>query len=213
MINYIKNRNYIFIVVLLLATTVISWNLYFKKYLQRDTIDIAVFPKTIGSWQSEDLPISEVDYAVLETRNVFVRKYKNLSGELAYLFIVYSQYNRKVSHPPEICYAGGGVSVLVHEPESVSVPPINSVVLVNKLTLSKGDAQQVAFYWFKVGNTFTPSYWKQQMLIAKKTLLGEPAGSALIRVSVDVNNNEKRATEEAKQFAALVIPEIMKVLP
>ena len=61
-----KDKNFILIVLLFVAATTISWNLYFKKYLQKDTIDIAVFPREISSWVlSEDFPVSELDYAVL----------------------------------------------------------------------------------------------------------------------------------------------------
>jgi len=208
-----KDKNFTLIVVLLLAATVAGWSLYFKKYLQEDTVNIAVFPKEISSWASEDLPISKLDYAVLETHNVFVRRYKNPEAKEAYLFIVYSQHNRKVSHPPEVCYAGAGVTISGHSRDIVPVPSANLVVDVNKLVLSKGDAKQVALYWFKVGDSFTASYWKQQILVAIKTLLGKPAGSALIRVSVDVHTDEAVATGEAKKFAALVIPEIIKTLP
>src|SRR3989338_431403 len=148
------DKKYILILGLFVVSTAISWHLYFKQYLQKDTYDIAVFPKIINSWVSKDLPIDEADYDILETHNVFVRRYTNPEGKEAYLFIVYSQNNRKVSHPPEVCYTGGGVTILDRKEDVVSVPSVGAVELHN-LTLSKGDAKQIALYWFKVGNTFT----------------------------------------------------------
>ena len=202
------------IIFLLLVSGAISWNQYFKKYRQKDTVNISAFPKKIDSWTSEDLPISEADYEILETRNVFVRKYTNSKGQEAYLFLVYSQNNRKVSHPPEVCYTGGGVTISEHSLDTITVTSQNLLVEVNKLLLAKGNTKQVAIYWFKVGDSFTASYWKQQVLIALKTLARRPSSSALIRVSVTVaDNNEAKAIAESKDFARRIIPEIFKYLP
>ena len=209
-----RDKNFILIVALFFISALLSWDLYFKKYIQKDTVDIKNFPTTIQSWKSEDLFISEADYAMLETRNVFVRRYTNPEGQEVYLFIVYSQNNRKVSHPPEICYTGGGVTILDQSLDSVTVPSLNLLLEINKLLLEKGATKQIAFYWFKVGNAFTTSYWKQQLLIAIKTLLGRPASSALIRVSVTVaDSNEAKAVQEAREFTDLIIPDILRYLP
>ena len=209
-----KDKKFLFIIILLFASAIISWNLYFKKYLQKDTVDISHFPRTLASWVSEDLPLSRDDYAILETKNVFVRKYTNPQGQAIYLFIVYSQNNRKVSHPPEVCYAGGGVSILEQSQDIIPVVSRNLVMNVNRLLLAKANEEQVAFYWFKVGDTFTASYWKQQILIVLKTLFGKPASSALIRISMDATaDNQIKAAKELKEFANLIIPDIFTYLP
>src|SRR3990167_3007083 len=102
--------SYIILIVVLMGAGIVSWHLFFKVYHQQDTVSINQFPQKIGDWISTDLPIPEDVYAILETRNVFTRRYKNPANKEAYLMLVYSQNNRKVSHPPEICYAGSGVS-------------------------------------------------------------------------------------------------------
>ena len=102
-----SNVSYWFILALFLAAGTLSWRVYFKSYVQSDNLSIHHFPKVIGDWTSEDLPISDDDKAILETDNVFVRRYTNSIDEEVSLFIVYSENNRKVSHPPEICYTGG----------------------------------------------------------------------------------------------------------
>ena len=209
-----KLNFYFGMVVLLLGLAgAVGWSLYFKDYKQRDTVDIRRLPNTIGAWEASDLPMTEEEYAILETRNVVARKYTHSDGRHVYLLIVYSQNNRKVSHPPEVCYIGGGVTILDRGIESVTVPALNFVIDVNKLLLSKGNTKQIALYWFKIGNTFTPSYWKQQLTIAIKNLLGHSAGSALIRVSVTVEDDDNKAIQEAKDFSALIIPQVLRALP
>lgn len=209
-----NDRNFNFIMLLFIVSAAISCTLYFKKYIQKDTVDIKKFPQKISSWSSQEIPITKEEYDILETQNAFVRKYFTPQGREAYLFIVYSQSNRKVSHPPEVCYIGSGVSVLEHSRDTVDVPSEKISIDVNKLQLARGTDKQIAFYWFKVGDTFTPSYWKQQMLIVLKTILGKPSSSALIRVSVSViGNDETKALEEMKDFIRLITPEIFKYLP
>ena len=207
-----RDKTFIVVVGIFLISGVISWSLYFKKYGQKDTINIHEFPKTIGSWQSEELPISDKDYEVLETRNAFVRRYFNGKDPDIFLFIVYSQNNRKVSHPPEVCYAGSGVTILEHQTATLALSESMLNLDVNKLVLSKGNAKQVAYYWFKVGDSFTASYWKQQILIALKTLMGKSSSSALIRVAVDVNGDEASSIQHLQEFSRHLVPQIQRYL-
>jgi len=85
-----NNVGYWFILTLFLAVGTLSWRVYFKSYVQSDKLSIHHFPKVIGNWVSEDLPISDDDKALLETDNVFVRRYKNSNDEEVFLFIVLS---------------------------------------------------------------------------------------------------------------------------
>jgi len=204
---------YILLVIFLTMAGTVSWSVFFKEYKQQDTVNIHRFPREIGEWKSSDLPIEEDAYAILETRNVFTREYKSPRGKEVYLMLVYSQNNRKVSHPPEICYTGSGVSILSNQLVKI---PLNSKVSikVNRLFVEQGNTQQMMYYWFKVGDTFTSNYWKQQLLIVWKTLLGKPASSALIRVSVAIDAAGTHKTDETiNEFVQLVTPYLWDYLP
>ena len=211
-----KNSNQVLLICLtLLATAVISWGLYFKQANQRDTVDINRFPKTIGSWVSVDLPITKDEFEILETRNAFVRLYTNsLDKTKIYLYLVYSQTNRKVAHPPEICYTGSGLSITEDVHDTIPVRYKNLIIQANRLRLSKGNFTQIAYYWFKVGDRFTSNYWKQQMMIAYYTLLGKHPSSALVRVSADVMDNDTNKTAvNIKSFTSLIAPDLFLYLP
>ena len=210
----IKNFGYWFILVLFVSVGTVSWRVYFKSYAQADSINIHHFPKVIGNWTSEEIAISEDEKALLETDNVFVRRYTNDKIDEVFLFIVYSQNNRKVSHPPEICYIGGGATILDNVRDSIVLENEDSVVDVNRLKVERGRITQIFTYWFKIGDSFTPSYWKQQAIIAYKSLLGQPSSSALIRISSTVNNGkDSEATELIKKFGRLIIPHLQQYLP
>lgn len=208
------NKTYILILAMFIISTAISWQLYFKTYRQKDTVSIHNFPKTIGGWVSEGLTITKREKAILETDNVFVRRYTSPKGEEVYLFIVYSQNNRKVSHPPEVCYTGSGATILSNVHDSFDSGTPNQEIRVNHLVLEQGERKQTLFYWFKVGNTFTPNYWKQQWLIASKSLFGQPSSSALIRISTHMRTDDDRQeTQLLKDFAQSIVPHLRKYLP
>lgn len=209
-----SDKTYIILILLFVVTGAISWNLYFKVYRQEDTVDIHQFPKTIGEWSSEELPITDEEYAILETKNAFARKYVHSSGQAVYVFIVYSQNNRKVSHPPEVCYQGTGITVVSTAHDAISNPAGNTMVKVNKLVLEQKYYDQVAFYWFKVGDTFTSNYWKQQMMIVLNSLLGKPSSSALIRISAIMEGEDTaKSAQQLKDFGQLMIPHLYTYLP
>jgi len=208
------DRKYWFLVTLLIFTAVVSWHFYFKNYYGDDEISIHAFPKDIGHWTSTEQKITDDEYAILETRNAFARKYTASTGEVVYLFIVYSKNNRKVSHPPEVCYIGSGYSVLDNMQASFKRPNSNEVIRTNRLVLEFGNSQQIAYYWFRVGNTYTSNYLKQQILIAWKTLIGRPSSSALIRISTDViEADQKHAEEIVSEFARMILPYVEQYLP
>ncbi|MBI3618018.1 MAG: EpsI family protein [Candidatus Omnitrophica bacterium] len=214
--NKTYDKNHILIIALMLISAAISWHLYFKVYSQKDTVSIHAFPQTIAGWSAEEIMISQQDKAILETDNVFVRRYTNPRGEAAYLFIVYSQNNRKVSHPPEVCYTGSGATILsnVHDSFSADSSALKDIK-VNRVTVEQGRERQIFFYWFKVGDTFTPNYWKQQGLIALKSFLGQPSSSALIRISISAKKEEDdaNATQKLKDFGRMILPYLQKYLP
>ena len=209
-----KYISFLFILAVLFVSGIVSWKLYFKTYTQEDTVNIHIFPKTIGEWQAEELTISEDEYELLETKNAFARRYKTPLGKEVELFVVYSQNNRKVSHPPEVCYAGGGLMVIGKTVEPIPLQENNEVVEAIRLFLEYGNFQQISYYWYKVGNQFIASYWKQQLQLAVKSLMGESASGALIRVSVSVKDgNITQAKNDAKEFTGVIAPYLLKYLP
>ena len=79
---------YILIVALLVVTSLVSIRLYFRQRTDHDLVDVHTFPHTIGSWGGKDLAITEMEYDILETRNLISREYSNGEKEKIYLFII-----------------------------------------------------------------------------------------------------------------------------
>ena len=205
-----NNKTFFIVIVILVAVSVVGLISYLPtRFDIASKIKVADFPKTIGDWQATDIPLEERDYEILETRNLFVRDYKNLNGDSIILYVVYSEDNRKVSHPPEVCYMGSGVTIT----DKTSVQISNSIK-ATKMVVEKADARQVVVYWFKAGKLYTDKYLKQQLKIVIERMFGKRTAGALIRVSTDIkDNNQDAALGLIRSFCGQIEPLLAKYVP
>ena len=209
-----KDPKYFFIIILLSVTMFFSWGFYFYAYPQQDTVNINIFPLRIGQWVGQDLPIEKVDRIVLETKNVFMRRYTNFEARDIYLYIAYSQTNSKATNPPEVFYRDSGISILDKGKDLIIINSSQFSIKANWLLLDNDQNQQLAYYWFKVGGIYTQSYWKQQAICAFNNLIGAKTGSALIRISADIiDGHEAEAKNLISAFASKLGPQLSQYLP
>ena len=204
-----KNLTFIIAVTLLITVTVIV-NLP-AKFDQTQETQVSNFPKTIGDWEGEDLEMRESDYAILETRNLIMRNYKNLTrGETVNLYIIYSSDNRKALHPPEICYTGGGAGTILEK----NVVALNDNFKANKFIIENKESSQLVVYWFKSGNLSTYSYIRQQLKSVKDRLLQKKTSGAMIRISTIIDpKNPNKGLNLIKSFCENIIPVIDTYVP
>lgn len=172
-------------------------------------IKVADFPKAVGDWTGTDMPIDELTYRILETRNLFIREYKNPEGEKIYFYIVYSEDNRKVSHPPEVCFMGSGATIAER-----SKVQITDSIKATRMVTEMVDSRQLVVYWYKAGSLSTNKYLKQQLKIAMERMLGKRTSGALIRVSTDIKGDEQdSAVGLVKSFCVQIEPLLAKYIP
>ncbi len=205
-----SNKTFIIVVILLAFAAIVALAAYLpaRSDIALNT-KVAAFPLTIGEWQGKDIPLSELDYKILETKNLFVRNYKNAQGQTIQLYVVYSEDNRKVSHPPEVCYMGGGATVI--DKSAVQITPAIKAI---KMTIEGKDAQQLVVYTFKAGDIYTDQYTGQQWKIVIDRLFGKRATSALIRFSTDLKEGKNAAALKLIQsFCSEIEPLLAKYLP
>jgi EpsI family protein len=175
-----------------------SLNLYFQQRAAHDKLDIHTFPYVIGDWKGEDLEITQKEYDILETKNLISREYISPSGEKVYLFIIYSETNRRVFHPPEVCMMGGGIKIV--DKRSAVINSSGYKFSVNKLYTQKDSYRGMALYCYKAGNLYTDNFYLQQAYFSLNQLLGKHRGGATIRVSMPITKDEQRFFETLKEF-------------
>ncbi|MDD5136043.1 MAG: EpsI family protein [Candidatus Omnitrophica bacterium] len=195
------NKNtlgYAAIIALLVATSILSLNLFLREKTAHDKLDISTFPYKVMNWQGRDLPITEKEYAILETRNLISREYTNPAGEKIYLFIIYSETNRAVFHPPEVCLIGSGITIADKVPEEVKFD--KRAFLTNKLFLENGPRKDIALYCYRAGDLYTDNFYLQQGYLAIHQIFGRLIPGATIRLTMASNGDEKATLPTMKNF-------------
>lgn len=198
-----NNKNFIIILIILILAGIMGFisNLP-SRVTEIDDIKMSDFPKTFGEWDSEDIMFSERVYELLETKNLIMRNYKNKQGDMINLYIIYSQDNRKVSHPPEICLQGGGATVI-----SKSLIQITDSIKAVKLIIENGNFLELVVYWYKAGKLHTNSYLRQQLKTVVDRMSGKKSSNALIRVLMQVKDNRQdEALSKIKLFCTEIEP-------
>lgn len=142
------------------------------------------FPKQLGEWQGEDSVLDERVYEILETRNVLSRMYKNPAGDMVHLLLVSSSKDRRVAHPPEVCYLGSNFTITNKKDITVQAGdlqlPAKEFIAHSEQSL---DYKENVLYLYKVGDKFTANYYQQQIQFALDQLAKESSRILLIRLA------------------------------
>lgn len=204
------SKNFIIVSIILAIVAIVSLVSYIPARTDiTSKVKVSDFPLRVGDWQGKDLTIAEQDYAILETRNLFVREYKNKKGDSVHLYLIYSEDNRKVSHPPEVCFLGSGMTIT-----DKSQTEVADSIKVVKLLVEKSNVREMVVYWFKAGNLYTDNYLSQQLKVVLDRLLRKRTAGALIRVSAVIkDDDEKSAMRSISEFSEEIIPLLAKYVP
>jgi EpsI family protein len=165
------------------------------------------FPQQIGDWKGKDLTVTEDEYQILETRNLIVREYTNSSGQKIGLFIIYSETNRSVFHPPEVCFLGSGIKIADKSVEQINAGKLN--FSANKMYAEKNNFRELVLYCYSADKFYTANFYLQQAIFTWNQLFAKNRGGATIRVSMAMGKNEEQALASLKQFLVEVV-EIME---
>lgn len=141
-------------------------------------------PLVLGEWQGSGTELDERTYQILETRNVLSRLYKNQIGETIHLLLVGSHRDRRVAHPPEVCYTSSHYTITNTEDRQIEVGGLEIPVreFVAKNTKTQDQDEQI-LYVYKVGDRFTSNYYAQQLRFAWDRLSRNESQVLLIRLA------------------------------
>ena len=169
-----------------------------------DTSRAAIFnqvPMEMGKWKGKDVSVDEQTYQILETRNVLSRFYES-KGERIHLLIVASEKDRRVAHPPEVCYTSSNYIILNERIDSLNWGRQDIPLKQFLAQYEKDPAQkQEVMYVYKVGKRFTTNYFSQQLQFAWDRLTRQESQVLLIRVA-------GREDKTLKEFLSEVIPHV-----
>jgi len=209
-----KNNNFLITVIILTVVALIAVPFYYYVPNSKEEASVSNIPLELGDWKGKDLEIEERVFEILETRNLIMREYESKQGEKVYLYIVYSQDNRKVSHPPELCMEGEGLTV-----KSKEVIPFvlsqNITIKANKFIIEGSKVRNLVVYWYKAGSAYMTDYLKQQLKVALDRLSFKRTCGALIRISVVLSeeDDQEKKLQLISNFCKELYPYLDKVIP
>ena len=159
-------------------------------------------PFNIGNWVGQDVEVDELTYQILETKNVLSRLYRNEKGETVHLLLVGSERDRRVAHPPEVCYISSHYDVVNSRESSIQISgqeiPVRSFVAQDQK--NPNDKEQV-LYLYRVGKRFTTNYYAQQLRFALDQMTRQDSRVLLIRLA-------GRRREQLEEFLAKILTHI-----
>jgi EpsI family protein len=184
-----------------------------SRAVRMDDLARRVIPATVThdnrTWTSSEFEFTELEMGILETRDYVYRTYSDGGGNYVDLCVVFSQDNRKGTHPPDVCLEGSGSRILTRHDRDVTID--GTPLRLRELVTTSGNGQYKYFaYFYKCGDTFTPSFYKQQVQIIWNGLTRQNASGALVRYSTPMlnANDLPGARTRLDQLLAATFPSI-----
>ncbi len=199
-------KNWVVSTILFIIVGAISLHFYQIQRATHDTRDIRKIPMELGGWQARNIQVTDREYEVLETRNLISREYRNGKGESMSLFVIYSETNRRVCHPPVVCLIGSGATVNQSGRSFLSFP--EKEIPVNTLMVQSGNQKNLVLYWYMLDESFTEDYFTQQFRWVIRQAMGHRGGGALIRVVTPLHGTEEETLERVKEFIQELLPHL-----
>ncbi|MCC5827871.1 MAG: EpsI family protein [Phycisphaeraceae bacterium] len=164
-------------------------------------------------YQSFDLPLSQQAQDILQTDDYLYRIFDAGDNHPRIdLLIVFSPNNRKGTHPPEVCLEGEGHQMLRQSNSRIDVEGLGPLVF-RELVTQRGRQTNLFVYIYRAGSGYTPSFFRQQVSIFSRAMLGGDAAGALIRLSTPIVNDDYQAARRLLDDAvSTLMPSIDKGL-
>ncbi|HUT57788.1 MAG TPA: EpsI family protein, partial [Phycisphaerae bacterium] len=149
---------------------------------------------------------------ILETEDYFYSVYDGPGVAPVDFCVIFSQDNRKGTHPPDQCLEGSGEGII--QKGSVVVDQVDGRgrVPCRELMVQTKTGRQYFLYTYKCGESYTASFWRQQLTIFGNGLLSRDASGALIRLSVPLVSNVEQSRQWCTEFMRVAIPHLDRSL-
>ena len=160
-------------------------------------------------WDLRVRELSDRQYEILETREVLFQEFHRGNNELQACVAV-AGGNRKVAHPPKICYRGQGWKIV--DEVCLDLPLVEQNLGVRELVIAKRGRHQLVWTWYRVGARETTHYVRQQWWGLQSDLRRQRVPSSLFRFSTVLHSasaeERRRGRERLEHFLECVLPQL-----
>lgn len=178
---------------------------------------LSSLPVRIEQWQGRDRSLDPRVIEVLGQGEFLSRLYtSNALQPPVDLFVGYfpSQRSGSSIHSPKNCLPGAGWYFASSKQAELQGQDGKSYQ-VGEYVISNGSARQFVIYWYQAhGRSIANEYWAKYYLVKDAISLNRTDGS-LVRVITPVSSSEsiQDAEGRARQFTALLVPSLHRVIP
>jgi len=204
----VAQRNYCFVILLLLFTGILVLIVNLRKgYSARDIGKIKL-PLEIGAWKGREIDYDKKAFQVLGADVTIFREYSRYGNGEVTLYLAYYQDMSKadLSHSLEICYPGQGWQIVKQETQLLYLDNGESI-LVNRMIVQKHREKQLVIYWFQSREGAFARRGAQKFSLILDRLRGRRNDSVFVIVSsFIVDDNVKEVWNTERGFTQELFP-------
>jgi EpsI family protein len=203
------------VVVVLLAGTAVLLRARDRGEILPPHLAVQEFPKEIGAWFGQDVPLQPEVRQILGDGDFLVRFYRAPGQPYIDFFLAYFPTQRTGStiHSPQNCLPGSGW--IPAGLKRIELTNRGKAALVNRYIIAKGLDRQLVLYWYQSnGRIVASEYWAKFFLVADSIRRNRSDG-ALVRVVTPVASDEsiESAEQRALDFARQALPQLDRFVP
>jgi EpsI family protein len=174
----------------------------------------AAIPAAIGAWSGTDLPIGKRVYELLETEDILMRRYRRPADRAGVdLYVVHAADSRKVAHPPEICFSGGGYAA-PEKGERAIAGPRGPIPAIRMLLAHEGGETLLVYYWYRLDGRDTASYLGHQLETVFRQIRRERHEGSMVRLSTPVGPDGVAGAEaRIAAFGREALGKVLEAIP
>jgi EpsI family protein len=173
------------------------------------------FPNRLDVWQGEDLRFESRIENRLKVTDYVSKIYRAGPDKIVHLYVGFysSQQHGEMIHSPKNCLPGNGWYVADRGTAVLNIEPFLPFE-VNSYTVENGIDRQVVLYWYQQsgGRIVTNEYLGRVHLVLD-SLTKNRSDAALIRVSVQFEEDSADAVRTGRDFLRVAYPALAQFLP
>lgn len=117
-------------------------------------------------------------------------------------------------HPPKHCLPGAGWDIISQDLVELDLPGLpERPARVNRLTIAKGEARQLVYYWYQSRGRVIAEDWKKIVLMSWDRARRQRTDGSLVRFTILLGHSPERAEANFQEVASLVLPQLPRYVP
>lgn len=213
------------------ALGVLALNLYVYHFFATDPVhpdrrSLTGFPTQLGDWSCPERQlIPDETLANLGVTDYIVCDYRE-KGTAAPVSVYVGYHATQVReagggagenaiHPPAHCLPGSGWEIIEREKVALSVKGLpERPARVNRLVIAKGEARQLAYYWYQSRGRVIADDWKKILLVTWDRAIQSRTDGSLVRLTTPIGSDGVEAADERiLALARSMLPRLSRYVP